>query len=121
MKTRLLLAPACAALLLAGCSTNSLKVWPFDDTDNSRFAGKPANANEYQCNGGKHFFVRMQDNGNTAWLIYPDREVGLTKAAASAETRYSNGVAVLAVTGSEATLTDGSQIAYAGCKVVASK
>jgi membrane-bound inhibitor of C-type lysozyme len=55
------------------------------------------------------------DNGNTAWLIYPDREVGLAKAPSG--TRYSNGVAVFEVNGNEASLTDGAKISYSGCKV----
>lgn len=120
MRTRLLLASACAALLLAGCS--SVKVWPFDNgSNNDRVAGKPANATEYQCDGGKRFYVRMLDSGNTAWVIYPDREVGLAKTTSATETRYSNGVAVLIVTGSEASLTDGTKIAYAGCRAATNK
>ena len=61
----------------------------------------------------KRFHVRMADSGNTAWLIFPDREVALTKQASA--TRYSNGVAVLEINGAEATLKDGAAT-FNGCK-----
>lgn len=109
-----LLAPVVPALLLSGCS--SVKVWPFEGDKTAGRQTGPANATEYQCAGGKRFYVRYLDNGATAWLIYPDREVGLAKAASG--TRYSNGVAVLEFSGSEATLTDPPAIAYSGCKAV---
>ena len=76
----------------------------------------PPNATEYQCDGGKRFYLRFLDNGATAWLIFPDREVGLPKTAKG--TDYSNGVAVLEINGNEARLTDGN-ISYSGCKVPA--
>ena len=78
---------------------------------------------EYQCAGGNHFYVKFMDNGpadknGTAWLIYPDREVALTKATGST-TRYTNGVAILDINNNEATLNDGPTIAYTACKVPA--
>lgn len=109
-------APACLMLLLAaGCSSVSVdKLWPFDGKSSPAQARTIANATEYQCSGGKHFYVRYMDNGATAWLIYPDREVSLAKAATGS--RYSNGVAVLEINGNETTLNDGGAIAYTGCK-----
>lgn len=102
------------ALMLAGCS--SMKVWPFDD-DKPHLTGQPANSTEFMCEGGKHFYVRYMDNGNTAWVIYPDREVALSKEASGS--RYSNGVAVLEIKGNEATLNDGPGVSYTGCKTPA--
>jgi membrane-bound inhibitor of C-type lysozyme len=99
--------------LISGCS--SVKVWPFDNKEVSPQMRALANATEYQCKEGKHFYLRTLDNGNTIWLIYPDREISLAKTASSA-TRYSNGVATLDLTGTEATLTDGPAINYTGCK-----
>lgn len=114
----MLLAPACLTLLfLAGCSSVSVdKLWPFDGKSGAAQSRAPANSTEYQCNGGKHFYVRLMDNGATAWLIYPDREVSLAKATTGS--RYSNGVAVLEINGNESMLTDGTAIAYTGCKAV---
>jgi len=102
-------------LTLAGCSSvNVDKLWPFDSKSTLAQARNIANATEYQCAGGKHFYVRYMDNGATAWLIYPDREVSLSKA--SSGSRYTNGVAVLETNGSETTLNDGPAISYSGCK-----
>ncbi len=120
MRSLILLSTTFFALMITGCS--SVKVWPFDSSRSSNTsAGKPTNANEYQCEGGKRFYVRLLDNGNTAWLIYPDREVGLTKAASTAGARYSNGVAVLVINNNEATLNDGAKISYTGCKATVTK
>lgn len=111
IKTSILLL-ACSAALLQGCS--SVKVWPFGDSSSSGQSRTPANSTEYQCDNGKHFYVRLLDGGNTAWLIYPDREVGLSKAASG--NRYSNGIATLDLNGNDTTLIDGAQINYSGCK-----
>lgn len=100
---------------LSACSSMSVdKVWPFGDEPSSNQPKRLANATEYQCEGGKRFYVRYADNGNTAWLIYPDREVALAKEASA--TRYTNGIAVLEINGAEASLKDGPTIAYTGCK-----
>lgn len=80
----------------------------------------PANSTEYQCAGGNRFYLRLTDNGNAAWLIYTDREVGLAKATGSAN-KYGNGVAILELNGSEATLNDGPAINYTACKAVVKK
>jgi membrane-bound inhibitor of C-type lysozyme len=107
-----LLAAVCLVLLLSGCG--GAKLWPFGGEGEARQSKVPANATAYQCDGGKRFYVRYLDNGATAWLIYPDREVSLAKTPGG--TSYSNGVAVLEINGSEAKLTDGT-ISYSGCKV----
>ena len=108
---------ACLSLLLAGCSGVSL--WPFDGNKEQDRARVPAGATEYQCSGGKHFYMRNLDNGGAAWIIFPDREFRLDKAASAAGTRYSNGSATLDINGSEATLTDGPAISFTGCKAAA--
>lgn len=118
MHFRSLLIAASLAFLLPGCS--SVKVWPFDGASSSGQSHTPANSTEYQCSNGKHFYVRLMDNGNAAWLIYPDREVSLNKSA-SASNRYSNGVAMLELNGNDTTLTDGAQINYSGCKAVVAR
>lgn len=103
-----------AGLTLSACSSMSVdKVWPFGKDEGPGQPRRFANATEYQCEGGKRFHVRMADSGNTAWLIFPDREVALTKQASA--TRYSNGVAVLEINGAEATLKDGAAT-FNGCK-----
>lgn len=104
-----------ASLMLGACSSMSVDtVWPFGKDEGPGHPKRLAGATEYQCESGKRFHVRLADNGNTAWLIYPDREVALAKQASA--TRYSNGVAALEINGAEATLKDGPSIAYNGCK-----
>jgi membrane-bound inhibitor of C-type lysozyme len=109
-------APVCLCLLLSGCGGVSLNPFAKDNTQGQSVT--PPNSTEYQCNGNKHFYVRYLDNGNAAWLIYPDREVSLAKASSASGTRYSNGVAVLDVNNGEAALTDGPAISFTGCKAV---
>ena len=100
--------------LLSACS--SVQVWPFDGKSSSSSSHTLAGASHYQCAAGKDFYLRLVDNGANAWLIYPDREVFLTRDASGK--RYSNGVAVLDLANPEATLNDGKTIAYSACKVM---
>lgn len=107
-----------AMLLLAGCGSVTPKVWPFSDSSVTERARGPENATEYRCEGGKSFHVRYLEGGAAAWLIYPDRQVRLDKAAGTAGARYSNGIAVLQLDGERFSLTDGPTISYLGCKPV---
>ncbi|MDD5249321.1 MAG: hypothetical protein PHY45_10065 [Rhodocyclaceae bacterium] len=101
------------ALILSGCG--GVNLWPFGGEKLQEHSRVPANATAYQCDGGKRFYVRTLDDG-AAWLILPDREIRLAKVG---DARYSNGIAVLEVTGDAAKLTDGSASAFAGCKAAA--
>lgn len=103
------------ALLLSACSNFSL--WPFGREEIRERPRTPTNASDYQCANGKRFYLRMLDNGSAAWVIFPDREVRLDKAAGSGN-RYSNNIAVLTLNGSEATLEDGPAYVFSGCKKV---
>lgn len=105
------------ALLLPGCGSVSL--WPFGGDNDQGRTRAPSDATEYQCAGGKRFYVRNLDNGGAAWIIFPDREFRLDKAVSAAGTRYSNGITTLDINGNEATLADGPAIAFAGCKAAA--
>ena len=105
------LAPLGLVLLLAGCGGG--KLWPFGEDKPQGRSNAPANSTEYQCNGGKKFYVRMLDSGNTAWLILPDREVSLAKTASG---RYSNGISTLSINGNEATLEVSATVSLTDCK-----
>jgi membrane-bound inhibitor of C-type lysozyme len=99
-------------LSLAGCG--GLNVWPFGGGEKYQDRSKaPANATAYQCDSGKRFHVRTLEDGAAVWLILPDREVRLSKVS---EARYSNGIAVLELSGGNATLADGSATGLKGCK-----
>jgi len=75
----------------------------------------PQNAIAYECDEGKQFYVRMQNKGNDAWLIYPDHEVNLTKSTDNSN-RFTSGVITLLINGDSTTLNDGEKVAYTGCK-----
>jgi membrane-bound inhibitor of C-type lysozyme len=98
-------------LALAACSSFHIPN-PFD-TSTKELSRTPPNSTEYICEGNQHFYLRMLNNGNDAWLIYPDHEVNLPK---SEENRYTSGAISLVFNGTEASLNDGEKIAYMGCK-----
>ena len=98
-------------VLLPSCSSIRLNPFGSESGEHSR---DPANATEYVCDGKGRFFVRMLNNGNDAWLIYPDHEVNLPKAGSDG--RYSSGAINLVINGAETSLNDGEKIAYTNCK-----
>lgn len=100
-------------VLLPSCSSVGISN-PFGSGTNEQ-SRTPQNATAYICEGNKQFYVRMQNNGNDAWLIYPDHEVNLTKAS-DGNNRFTSGVITLVINGAETTLNDGEKIAYSGCK-----
>lgn len=120
MKNKTLHAPLLAtvglSLLLSGCGSLNITMPSLPFTGEKARNLTPANSTEYQCKGGKYFYVRYLDNGGAAWLIYPDREVRLSKINDAAEKQYSNGIATLTITGGDAMLADGPAIAYSECK-----
>ncbi len=105
-------------LLLPSCSSMSF-LNPFG-SDSKELSRTPPNSTEYICDGNHRFYVRMLNNGNDAWLIYPDHEVSLTKSG-DANNRFSSGVITLVINGAETTLNDGEKIAYTACKPTAKK
>jgi membrane-bound inhibitor of C-type lysozyme len=109
---------ACAALLLSACSSINLDAFSMGGVKEQDTSRAPAGATAYQCDAGKRLFVRYLDNGAAAWVILPEREFRLNKE--SAGNRYSNGKDTLELKDKEATLWDGANAVYAGCKAAAS-
>lgn len=109
---------AASITLLTSCSSISLSN-PFSSGTKEQ-SRTPQNATAYTCEGNKQFYVRMQNNGNDAWLIYPDHEVNLSKASDSSN-RFTSGVITLVIKGAETTLNDGEKIAYTGCQAQVKK
>jgi membrane-bound inhibitor of C-type lysozyme len=107
-------APACATFLLAACASVNLDVLSFGGVKEQDVSRAPAGATAYQCEGGKRLFVRYLDNGAAAWVILPEREFRLNKAASG--TGYSNDSATLDIKDGDATLSDGAAVTHAGCK-----
>ena len=107
-----------AAAILGGCGGADL--WPFGAREVER-SRVPVNSTEYLCDAGKRFYLRILNNGASAWVILREREFRLDKAASGSGTRYSNGSSTLDMSGSEATLNDGPQAVFTGCKVAGSE
>ncbi len=101
------------AVLIPACSSIGLSN-PFG-TNSSELSRNPKDATEYVCDGDKHFYVRMLNNGSDAWLIYPDHEVNLPKSSDDSR-RYASGLIALVINGDATTLNDGEKIAYVNCK-----
>ncbi len=109
---RAVLAPLAAAALLAGCGGISAgDLWPFGGSESQEKDRRPANAVEYRCGDGKHFFVRNLEGG-ALWLMLPDRDVRLEKLP---DGRYGVGRVTLDLNDNEATLADPPSV-YANCK-----
>ena len=111
-KLKQFLLVASLAALQPSCSSYSLNPFSTGVKEQSRV---PPNAIAYECDGGNQFYVRMQNNGNDAWLIYPDHEVNLTNSSDN-KNRFTSGVITLLINGDETTLNDGEKIAYTACK-----
>lgn len=105
---------ACAALLLSACGGMSVNLWPLAGTREFDKSRVPTGATAYQCDAGKRLLVRYLDNGAAAWVILPDREFRLNKAAAG--NRYTNGSATLDTDAGGATLRDGDALVFDNCK-----
>lgn len=101
---------------LASCGYINLN--PFSSS-NKEGASGPQNATTYSCEGNKQFYVRMLNNGNEAWLIYPTHEVALSKEKTG--NVYTSGAIRLAINGDQSTLNDGDKIAYTACKPQSNK
>ena len=103
----------CLPLLLGACgSVNLGSYWPFGGDKPPERNRAPANATEYQCAGGKRFYVRYLEGA--AWIILPEREFRLNKTDVAG--RYGNGSTVLETAEGGVALREGSTATYAGCK-----
>ena len=114
--TRFLLLAAIG--LISACSAvkelSNVNIWPFGNSADEPRVYQPANSTPYLCEGNKKFFVRMLDNGASAWLILPDREVSLMKTGTSKE--YTNGISKLDLTSDDVTLVVNEATKYVACK-----
>lgn len=106
-------------MLLTACGGSYNWLNPFD-VGPRELSRAPKDATLYVCEGKQRFYVRMLNNDNDAWLIYPDHEVNLSRSS-SDKNRYIAGSIVLELNGEQTTLTDGDKIAYTGCKAQVTK
>ena len=98
--------------ILGGCSSGWLS---FGGSGRELPSRIPDGATEYACAEGKRMLVRYSPDGKSAWVIHPDREFRLDRAAGGAE-RYTNGVSTLVSQGEETVLESQGSPQFAGCK-----
>ncbi len=101
------------ALLLNACSTSRFLSGDIFNGKARELPRTPVGSVAYLCDSNAQFYVRMLNNGNDAWIIYPDHEVDLPKQA---DGRFTNGTAVFTPSADSATLTDGEKVNYTSCK-----
>jgi len=113
-----------ASLSLSACSLSSLN--PFSGKAKAR--GKyPENAVEYRCDENKRFAVQVFNQGQNAWLIYPDHQVNLdlqstdtpqdtTETTAPTKQVYASGLITLTIADGVATLVNGEKEIFTSCK-----
>lgn len=95
------------ATAVTGCGTWSPWSGP---AEQSRI---PRDAAVYQCEGGKTLAVRVEENGKSAMVIFPEREFRLEQTDSA---RYSNGRTTLHLEGSEAWLEENQTRVYSDCE-----
>jgi hypothetical protein len=99
-------------LLLAGCGSMSVSsLWPFGESETPENSRKPANATEYRCAEGRTFYVRPE--GDSMWLIAPDRELRLQKKA---EGSYGAGRVILELSKDGGAILVDPPSAFSSCK-----
>jgi hypothetical protein len=95
--------------VLGGCGGSW---WPFGgSSDESNRV--PAGASEFVCAQGKRLYVRLPEEGRSAWVILPEREFRLERAS---DGRYSSASTTLSLQGDAASLDIDGQRQYADCK-----
>lgn len=100
-------------LILSACSTSNILSGDIFNGKVRELPRTPVGSVAYVCDNNAQFYVRMLNNGNDAWVIYPDHEVSLPKQA---DGRFTNGTAVFTPGADGATLTDGEKVNYTACK-----
>ncbi|MBI3374274.1 MAG: hypothetical protein HY017_21330, partial [Betaproteobacteria bacterium] len=76
----------------------------------------PVGVTEFVCEGNKVLRVRFETGEKSAWVVFPEREFRLDAVPGGPAGRYSNGRSTLSATATEATLEEGSNVAFANCK-----
>jgi len=100
-------------MMLAGCG--GWTPWPSSSAD-TKGPYTPPGAKGYACEGGKRLLLRFEGDAKAAWVIYPDRELRLNRAAAASAEQYSSARTVLTIKDGEVVLEEGGALQFAKCK-----
>jgi len=105
----------CFISVLAGCKTYEMpSLFDKGNKEQPRF-GKEAT--HYQCENYQSFGLKLSANGEEAWVMLPDHEVGLNRDATDKQL-YHYGTMDLRLNGEQTTLDDGDVLHLKGCKAV---
>lgn len=111
------LAVTVIAALLAGCGSSSSSWMPW--VTEERPTGPnytPPGATGYACEGGKRLLVRLESDGKSAWVIYPDRQLRLDRVTAASGDEYTRAGTTLSTRDGETSLMEGNAVQLSKCK-----
>lgn len=74
----------------------------------------------YQCENYQSFGLKLSENGEEAWVMLPDHEVGLVRDASDKQ-RYHYGTMDLRLDGEQTSLDDSDHLHLKGCKTADKK
>ena len=69
-----------------------------------------------KCDSAKMLTVRIEPEGKSAWIIFPEREFRLDRVDDAGAVRYSNGRTTLLVKGGQMSVEEGGAASFAECK-----
>lgn len=74
----------------------------------------------YDCANYQTFGLALSQSGETAWIMFDDRQVNLNRDSAD-KNHYSFGGIDLQLNGDQTTVKDSSRLNYQGCKAKVAK
>lgn len=111
--TRSVLIATTLSALLFGCKSFELpNVFDKGTKEVPRY-GK--DAMHYQCENYQSFGLKLSENGEEAWVMLPDHEVGLSRDSNDKQL-YHYGTMDLRLNGDQTTLDDSDHLHLKGCK-----
>lgn len=74
----------------------------------------------YECENFQSFGLRLENNGEDAWVLLPDHEVGLPRDSADPK-RYHYGTVTLYLNGDQTSLDDSDHLHLKNCQAKVTK
>lgn len=114
-KVSVLFTIATLAGLLLGCKSYELPSMFAKGTKEVPRYGK--DAIHYQCENHQSFGLKLSENGEEAWVMLPDHEMGLMRDESDKQ-HYHYGSMNLHLNGEQTTLDDSDHLHFKACKAV---
>ncbi|MBF4988931.1 hypothetical protein [Methylophilus sp. 14] len=109
---------AVASALLIGCA--SFEFPSMFDKGSKEVPRYGKEAVHYQCDNYQSFGLKLSANGDEAWVMLPDHEIGLARDASDKQL-YHYGTMDLRLNGEQTTLDDSDHLHLKNCKPVETK